>query len=458
MSESKSTRKKVSKTRDFPCLVSVDWLQYYGHFRSAFDTNRCAENGLQVHDVGHGSKVFKKLYVLKSKKYKKELATIAFEPYSSVMHPRSVIIKLANEVLYREDVFTFGRWLMKILDVEYRGITRLDLSYDCNYLKNGLKPATLLAGYVKGSFIKKGCQKQFYLNGEQRYNISKAGTIQNNLLAHQWQGITWGKRSSGIQCQIYNKTKELREVKDKPWIREAWQAAGIDETKEVWRFEIRISEVGKELKDMQFDERIILNDSLLINKQAIQDLFMAYAAGYEDDKGKLHGGRFDFADVVKCSKVSRLKSREIFCLGKCKTLMLKHFNNSIPSSRYVKGVQSKLAEFQEQLASGSIKSHIPHAASFLMMSHHVLDSIVSQFKLEACNTPLEQIREKQRAVEISKVVYQYLQEFRYKHKKQTQEQIDEIKMYLDSCRRIVDLENQLRVYDDTWDDDVVIDI
>lgn len=458
MPKSKSPKSKIQKEREFPCLVSVDWLQYYGHFRCEFNSQRVTSHGLSVSDVGHGSKVFNKLFRITSNKYKKELATIAFEPYSSVMHPKSVIIKLANEVLYREDVFSFGRWLMEVLDVEYRGITRLDLSYDCIYLMNGLKPANLVAGYVKGQFIKKGCQKQFYLNGEQRYNISKATKIENSSLGHQWQGITWGKRSSGIQCQIYNKSKELREVKDKPWIRDAWQAAGLDLEKEVWRFEIRISKVGEELKDMQFDEEFVLNDSLLINKASIENLFMAYAAGYEDKQGKLHGGRLDFADVVKCSKVSRLKSRRIFCLRNCSTLMLKHFSHKVPDSRYVRGLKSKLAEIQEGLAQGAIRSHIPHAASFLMMTSHVLDDVISDIKLEQVTTPKEQYDKKARAVKLSREVYHLLQGFRYAFKKDISEQIDNIRAYEDDSARIVELENRLHTYDDDWCDEAPIDL
>lgn len=452
MSSPKSARKPQSKERNFPCLVSVDWLQYYGHFRSFFDTNRVTSNGLTVHDVGHGSKVFKKLYTIKSEKYKKELATIAFEPYSSVLHPRSVIIKLANEVLYREDVFSFGRWLLEVLDVEYRGITRIDLSYDCNYLKNQLKPSTLLSNYIRGSVIKKGCQKQFYLNGEQRYNINKATTIENHSLGHQWSGITWGKRSSGIQCQLYNKTKELREVKDKPWIREAWKAAGIDENKEVWRFEIRIAQVGKELKDLKMDEKIILSDSLIRDKESVQQLFMAYAEGYEDAEGKLHGGRFDFADVVKCSKVSRLKSRRIFCLNNSSSLMLKHFNHKVPSTTYVKGVQSTLADIEAGLKSGAIKSHIPHAASFLMMTGHVLDDVISQTKIEAMASATDVAKQRELIRLLSNDTHQQLREFRYWHKFGLEQKIKVLRSLYNETEEIVRLENQLGQYDEDWSD------
>jgi hypothetical protein len=55
----------------------------------------------------------------------------------------------------------------------------------------------------------------------------------------------WGSPSSQVSVKLYNKTLELYEVKEKFWIRDAWTAARIDQSKPVWRLEFSVSSQAK---------------------------------------------------------------------------------------------------------------------------------------------------------------------------------------------------------------------
>ena len=118
--------------------------------------------------------------------------------------------------------------------------------------------------------------------------------------------MRWGSKGSDIGAYAYNKSLELREVKDKPWIRETWEKAGLidafNETEwaklsekekqrkieqgdvqalietPVWRFEISIKAHGKDLLDIKTGELFKLDINYFETQNAVENLFYTYAA------------------------------------------------------------------------------------------------------------------------------------------------------------------------------------
>jgi len=383
------------KQREFPYMVSVDWLQFYCLQKPTESTEQIPSHTIQGHTLherpisfadeisdvplwvqscraytfrrlNHGSKVFKQLWDIMDEK-KQVIATAACCPYSSVIKADTVILKIANFKLYEGDLWQFCVNLVQNLGLQYKGITRIDLAYDCNALFNGLNPATLLRGYVNGKWIKKGCQRNWSLNAHQNYNISKATQIDSSEISHTYDGITWGGRKSSVHCQVYNKTKELKEVKDKPHIRREWKKHRIDESKNVWRFEIRIANDGKDLVSLEDGDFFKLGVDFLQDQATIEGLYNAYAQRY-----------FDFAQVHKCSKVSRLKSTRIFCLHIEPIVKCMHPNMKLDDSRYLQGVKNKLADIQHRISAGQLKSSDTYAVEVMEEAQLVIDELIHE--------------------------------------------------------------------------------
>lgn len=354
--------------QNYPFCINVDWLQFYCTNDSGHEFGSLCR-AYKIKLLDHGSKVFKKLYnIIDANNV--VVATAAVEPYSSVIKPTTVILKLSNEVLYLGNLWEFSLNLIKLLNLTYHGITRIDIAYDCNRLFQGVKPSTLIKGYVQGKWIKKGCQRNWILNAHQNYTLNKASQISSDEITHTYDGITWGGRKSSVHCQIYNKSKELKEVHDKPWIRREWKRAGLNE-KDVWRFEIRITNDGKDLVSMEEGDFFKLGVDFIQDQQTVNSLFLAYSERY-----------FNFAKCRKISKVSRLTSAKLFCVNALPLVKCMHPGHNLEDTRYLRGVNNKLEQVANEIECEKFKSINPYAVETLREASCIFRELISEKRRE----------------------------------------------------------------------------
>lgn len=144
-------------------------------------------------------------------------------------------IKLENWLLYNEDYVQNLQGFLSQFNIEFRSISRLDVCADLQYFKFGLKPYTLLRGYMEQKYYKVK-QSEFAVHGRDTGYINM-------------QSIKFGSMSSNIFTRMYNKSLELKQVKDKPYIRDCWQAVGFEKDKDVWRVEVSLKGNGRHLYD-----------------------------------------------------------------------------------------------------------------------------------------------------------------------------------------------------------------
>lgn len=363
-------------------MISVDWLQFYCLQSYGFDLDNFQDEKLASIKADHGSKVFSKLYKIIDKRTRKELAICATAPYSDVIKPNTVIVKFNNELLYLGNLFVASMEIISRLHLTYKGITRLDLAFDCNRLYNGLLPSTLIRGYVNGSYVKKGVQRAWYLHGTQNFQVNSSRVAETDVpiseFTHTYDSITWGGRKSAVHCQIYDKTKELREVHDKPWIRNCWRAAGLDENKPIWRFEIRIAAEGKDLLSLETGEFMQLGAVDLISQERIEEVFQAYAQRY-----------FDFAKVRHISRKSRLTSIKIFSFNAAPSIKPKHFVNKVPDNRYLRGVINYIDRLQQAIESGAVKTAKEYDAQILDLALEVIRMASSDKQFDNATSKIE---------------------------------------------------------------------
>lgn len=152
----------------------------------------------------------------------------------------SCIVKVDNARLY------YSNWLgdlyaaIRALHWEIHHINRIDICIDFNYFANNRLPLRFVQDYLskpsqtRPSFIRRGSNK-----------FRAIGT--RSLSELLYETLSWGTRDCAVQTNLYNKSIELQEKADKPWIRERWVNAGLKhgvfngKRFYVWRLEFSIN-------------------------------------------------------------------------------------------------------------------------------------------------------------------------------------------------------------------------
>lgn len=284
--------------------ISVDWLQVY-----------CLNNLSDVPQSGYGlcraftsekldrvTPLWTEVFMIKYDGL--EVAEYCRFPRSSAMDPKGCTIKLHNRVLYSAQFIELLKQIIAFLDVQYVGVTRLDLCYDCNWLHGHRSVHDFLFQYFVHAPY---CSGHIIRNGSRRVQINATRTVTG---ATTISAMRWGSKSSAVGVYCYNKSLELLEVHDKPWIRAAWNKAGLinsydakgwnsldDREKQkcidrgktdgyiimpVWRFEISIKSEGRDIINLGTGQLFRIDLSYLTTQEYIEKLFYVYARKYFD--------------------------------------------------------------------------------------------------------------------------------------------------------------------------------
>lgn len=259
-------------------MISVDWLQVYCRYteidklmyRSTF---RCFDMDMIIKDADIQTAMFKRVMTVENRNM--EVATIQCYPRSSRLDERMVLLKISNRFLYQAGFIRLLYCLIDTLKLSYIGITRIDVCYDCVRFKDGRSPSRFINDFISkrgitaGDIRKKGSE-EFTCHGKKvRGSLAKVNYIR------------FGSPQSKISAYIYDKTLELEEAKDKPWIRESWKKCGLsDESGHIFRSEISIKAEGTDVLNMSTGELFRLSPDMLESQTAINNLFSMYAKKY----------------------------------------------------------------------------------------------------------------------------------------------------------------------------------
>lgn len=156
----------------------------------------------------------------------RKIATIAREPSSQVLDKNIILIKFENWLLYCKDLKHIVINTLNKINFVCVNITRFDLALDFQYFQNNLYPEKLINKFISNKYLKKGKGKGTLIFNH-NYNVSK-------------EYIKFGSNQSDICYYLYNKTKELNEVKNKPYIQDCWHENNFDKNKNTWRLEFSL--------------------------------------------------------------------------------------------------------------------------------------------------------------------------------------------------------------------------
>lgn len=261
-------------------IYSVDWLQYYCHQ----DSNPKLDqefHGLQANAQGYVStykiaqaKEFSPIYtehycvVLRDR----PMLHIHYAPRMSALNTRSASVKVENSLLYSPDWCFYLHDILAALRWSIQNITRVDICCDFNTFHHGRDPERFAADYLRTATKK---HPSYLRVGKDKWYAVGAKYVSENKVDY----LRWGTRESEVCTYLYNKSKELREKHNKPWIAREWKAAGLDVTK-VWRVEFSINSKGVNLFDLQESLYKPLFATDLDTQEAIESIFQVYAAKF----------------------------------------------------------------------------------------------------------------------------------------------------------------------------------
>jgi len=136
--------------------INLDWLEVYctATAQTQFKTN----NVFEVIQQEYGTQQYNKkadIYYREST-VKELVASVLWDPRLSVMRRESVHVKINNSQLYKNGFFNTLKKIITTYKLEYQGITRVDVCYDCNRFYNGLYPVRLITEYLTDKILKIG--------------------------------------------------------------------------------------------------------------------------------------------------------------------------------------------------------------------------------------------------------------------------------------------------------------
>lgn len=177
-------------------------------------------------------------------------------------------VKLCNEWCYNDSWAYIFKTALRSFRINPIRPSRIDLAGDVQNFECGV-PASVVA--------QKLMQRQYY-----KIHQSNWRAVGNDAASLSWNSLGFGSKSSPVYTRFYNKTLELRQEKDKQYIRECWELAGLDMSKDVWRVEFALTDTGRDVIDDETGECFSLSIDDIDDHDKVTALFCHYAQHYWD--------------------------------------------------------------------------------------------------------------------------------------------------------------------------------
>lgn len=255
----------------FPYVINVDWLQVFchdlnqGRLNEIYYEHSLYEFILQKHSSRH----FKEIWEVVDEDGDK-YATIQRIPHSNVISSDGAIIQLSNRELYKPHFAADFLLFLSAHGFKYKSISRLDVCFDSNFLRNRLSHTNFIKGIMTEKYLKNNQSKV-------KWHFDAIANIGKPM---QCNSCSFGSLSSPVSTKMYNKTLEMKEQKSKPYIIESWQYNGLDINKDVWRIEISIKSDASNTIRTDTGEIFRLSMDSLRFQSIVQDIFFSYAEKY----------------------------------------------------------------------------------------------------------------------------------------------------------------------------------
>lgn len=314
--------------------INIDWLEVFCYEEDANvpqDAEFYESKGYRVSRREYGTRVYQQMFTIYDM-HDVPMIEVRRKPLSvldktgGLFDERACHIRMTNAYCYIDNPIDVLRQFLAMYNYTLVRIFRIDVALDFTQFDKGDDPQKFLKRYVSGKYSKVN-----------QTNVSAHGS--DKWEHREWQSISWGKPKSMISTKFYCKSIEMQQVKDKPYIRQAWWMCGLVDnpitmTKTnndgttykplVWRVEFSIKSSAKkwyiiERADTRKQTNIAMPHTLDIydTKTKLLQVFASLANHYFHFKIFEEGKRkdrckdkilFDFSYMDAFYKVDRIAS------------------------------------------------------------------------------------------------------------------------------------------------------
>lgn len=294
--------------------ISVDWLTMYCECKMIVQNKRW-----EWRKLDHGTNQFSEVYQVYDKEENQLYCTVERAPYSPIIPKHAMMVQVANRYLYKANWNVELCNFMLASNITPKSISRIDICCDFNEFAYGINPAAFIKKVASGKYRYAG-------KSEITYQTSRKGQ-------RDFKYMRIGNRESEISSYLYNKTLELEEKYDKPYIREMWKNSGIDTSRTVWRLEVSLS--NKQMRGiMESTGEIFRIDlSFLDTQSQVENVYHAAVTK-----------SFHFKYDKKGQRTTRLKTVPLF-RSQSTTILLTIPINEAKTNRMDKIIVKRLANY-----------------------------------------------------------------------------------------------------------------
>lgn len=415
--------------------ISIDWFQYYCHrnqdtrltlgtyFRGASKDKQGNYHTYYVGECQEFHSMYRKAYTIfidnqakefvpwepkegrggfedamrhkdndNPKSRKMSMVHIYLEPKMSSVDSKSVSIKVANRLLYKSDWSWYLHDIIEALHITIKNITRVDMCLDFQKFEyQDLTPSEFIHRYVQDqsvatteTYVREGSneyciygkKKMLAVNGEKEITDS----TEINVLS-DFEYIRFGSRNSGCCTYLYNKSKELRDKKSKPWIRQRWEEAGLNESEgDIYRLEFSISAKGMCLRKADLKRGMRAPRAKAVRKlcrddvetqRSLEQVFMGYLDKY-----------FSFRLVGEQKYRKNMKRIQLFAFDIEPTILPCYYNVKANCGRAERNAARVLERLQLSIIDLPTKQ-----ANILYQAQRVLENIAAINYVNAQDNP-----------------------------------------------------------------------
>lgn len=201
--------------------VNIDWLECYCLESTICNADYFLNRGYHVNVRDYGTRQYAEVFTILDQ-HDHPFIEVRRHPVAGalagkskgIFNPYSCHLRLSNRYCYAENAIDLYADFLHQHKYTIQRIFRLDIALDFETFDDGTDPKKFLMRYLSGKFTK--------IN---QGNISAHG--QDKWEARDWNSVSWGAPTSMVTTKMYLKTLELKQVKDKPYIRYAWFCAGL---------------------------------------------------------------------------------------------------------------------------------------------------------------------------------------------------------------------------------------
>ncbi len=228
-------------------VCNIDWLEVYcfEDFEN-YPTNAeyYTKKGYEVRIRDYGTPQYSEMFTVYEDG--QPFVEIRRHPYSTrenggIFEYNSCHIRLANCACYKKNPINRLRAFLLAHGYMYKSISRIDICLDFQQFDGSVSVEDFCLDYMRGKYSKVN-QNRLHCHGVDQWN----GRFMNSF--------KWGANRSPNNTKLYNKSMELKECGDKPYIRDVWEQAGFDMGRNVWRIEFSMTSQFQNLKNLKNGE------------------------------------------------------------------------------------------------------------------------------------------------------------------------------------------------------------